>query len=322
MKTAKLISSIVFGTMAATASAASDFPSKPIKLIVPFSPGGPTDTVCRIIANKLSTVVSQAVVVDNRDGAGGAIGARAAATATPDGYTLFCASTSTLAILPALKTNLGYDPVKSFTPIALTGSSPLVMVVSNKRNFKTAADLIAFGKANPGTLNYGSAGVGTPPHLAAELFKSVTGLSMTHIPYKGAGPAFNDLMAGQIDVLFAATSIMSTADKNRVTPLLVTASTRSKRVPDVPSATEAGVAHLSFSSWNGIVAPSGTPKSVIAVLNRAVNQTISDPAVRSDLEKQGYEVEALDADQFQGFVREEFEKIRAIVKRLDATVRD
>ncbi|MDX3907284.1 MAG: tripartite tricarboxylate transporter substrate binding protein [Pigmentiphaga sp.] len=322
MKPITLTACIIAGAMSATAGAASDFPSKPIKLIVPFSPGGPTDTVCRIIANKLSSVLSQAVVVDNRDGAGGAIGARAAASSPPDGYTLFCASTSTLAILPALKSNLGYDPVKSFTPIALTGSSPLVMVVSNKRQFKTAAELIAFGKANSGTLNYGSAGVGTPPHLAAELFKSITGLNITHIPYKGAGPAFNDLMAGQIDVLFAATSIMSTADKNRVTPLLVTAPARSKSVSDIPSAAEAGLPNLSFSSWNGVVAPSGTPQPVIDVLNRAVNQTITDPAVRRDLEKQGYEVEALDAAQFQAFVRTEFEKMTAIVKRLDASVRD
>jgi len=322
MKSIRLVASVIACAVSATAGAASDFPSKPLKLIVPFSPGGPTDTVCRIIANKLSSVVSQAVVVDNRDGAGGAIGARAAASAPADGYTLLCASTSTLAILPALKSNLGYDPVKSFTPIALTGSSPLVMVVSSKRNFKTAGDLIAFGKANPGTLNYGSAGVGTPPHLAAELFKSIAGLDITHIPYKGAGPAFNDLMAGQIDVLFAATSILSSADKSRVTPVLVTAPTRSKRAPDVPSAGEAGLASFAFSSWNGIVAPSGTPSHVIEVLNRAVNRTITDPDVRRDLEKQGYEVEALDAGQFQAFVRTEFEKMSSIVKRLDATVRE
>src|SRR5690606_4348989 len=212
MKRRSTLSVLLACSLTSLAANAATYPDRPLKLIVPFSPGGPTDTVCRLVATKLSAVLGQTVVVDNRDGAGGAIGARAAATSTPDGYTIFCASTSTLAILPAVKKNLGYDPVQSFSPIALIGSSPLVMVVNNQRQFKSAADLVKFAKSKPGALNYGSAGVGTPPHLAGELFKSVTGTDIQHIPYKGAGPAFNDLMAGQIDLLFAATTILSTAD--------------------------------------------------------------------------------------------------------------
>ncbi|MCK9509444.1 MAG: tripartite tricarboxylate transporter substrate binding protein [Pigmentiphaga sp.] len=309
------------GLISGTASAAT-YPDKPVRLIVPFSPGGPTDTVCRLVATKLSSVLGQTVVVDNRDGAGGAIGARAAAAAAPDGYTIFCASTSTLAILPAVKKNLGYDPVQSFSPIALIGSSPLVMVVNNKHQFKTAADLVKFAKSKPGALNYGSAGVGTPPHLAGELFKSVTGTDIMHIPYKGAGPAFNDLMAGQIDLLFAATTIMSTSDPNRVTPLLVTSAQRANSAPDVMSATEAGLQGLSFSSWNGIVAPKGTPQPIIEILNKAVNETVTDQNVRRDLEQQGYEVQALPAQQFEAFVRNEVDKVGSIVSTLGDAVRE
>jgi len=319
-----LSTTLIYGLCLGTASAstANGYPSKPVRLIVPFSPGGPTDTTCRIVANKLSTVLGQSIIVDNREGAGGAIGARVAAASEPDGYTLFCASTSTLAILPAMKKDLGYDPVQSFTPIAITGSSPLVMVASSKRKFKTAAELIAYAKKHPGKLNYGSAGVGTPPHLAGELFKSIANVDVVHIPYKGASPAFNDLMAGQIDLLFAATTIMSTADPARVAPLLVTAPARSKSVPDIPSATEAGLPRLTFSSWNGVVAPKGTPRPIVELLNKAVNETITDPAVRRDLEKQGYEVQALDAQHFDVFVRNEVEKVKAIVGSLGDAARE
>jgi tripartite-type tricarboxylate transporter receptor subunit TctC len=319
-----LSAALLFGIAvhATSVSASNIYPEKPVRLIVPFSPGGPTDTVCRIVAAKLSTVLQQTVVVDNREGAGGVIGARAAASAAPDGYTLFCASTSTLAILPAVNKNLGYDPVQSFEPIALTGSAPLVMVVSNKRKFKTVADVIAFAKSNPGTLNYGSAGVGTPPHLTGELFKSLTGLQITHIPYKGAGPAFNDVMAGQIDFLFAATSIMATADRGRVTPMLVTAPTRSKSVPTIPSSAEAGLPKLTFSSWNGIVAPKGTPQPIIERLNKAVNDAVTDPAVTNELIKQGYDVEVLGAKNFEAFVRNEVQKVNAIVQILGTAARE
>lgn len=319
-----LISAVIAsGLSAGSALAAepSNYPDKPLTLIVPFSPGGPTDTICRLVADKLSSVVGQSVIVDNRGGAGGTIGARAAAHAAPDGYTLFCASTSTLAIQPAISTDLGYDPVQSFTPIALFGTSPLVMVASSKHHFTSSADLISYAKAHPGVLNYGSAGLGTPPHIAGELFKSVADVAITHVPYKGASPAFNDLMAGQIDVLFAATTIMSTADPARVTPLLVTAEERSKNLLDVPSAKEAGLPKLTFSSWNGIVAPKGTPQPAIEFLNKAVNEVLNDPDVQRGLEARGYEVQALKAAQFEAFVRSEVEKIDSIVKSLGDTTR-
>ena len=302
-------------------SLAQPYPSKPIHLVVPFPPGGPTDIVGRMVAQKLSDGVGQNVVVENRPGAGGTVGSASVAKAAPDGYTLLYGSTSTLAIAPSLYKNLSYDPQKAFAPISLVSSGPIIIAVNEKVPARTLKEFIELAKSSPGKLAYGSGGNGTPPHLAGELFKTVAGVDLLHVPYKGGGPAITDVAAGQVQAIFEGqVALMPHFQSGRVRPLAITGAKRSPALPDVPTATEAGLPKYDANFWSGVVAPAGTPPEVIARLNSALVKALGSAEVRDTLTKQGLEPAGNAPREFAEHIRAEAQKWAAVVKASGAKV--
>jgi tripartite-type tricarboxylate transporter receptor subunit TctC len=264
------------------------YPQRPIKMVVPFPPGGPTDVMARMAAQSLSTSLGQGVVVENRPGAGGTIGSKAVAMSDPDGYTLLFGSTSTLAISPALYRNLDYDPVKSFAPVAAFSNGPLVLVVNPAVAAASVKDLIALAKASPGRLNFASAGIGTPPHLTGELFKAKAGIDIVHVPYKGGAPAIQDVMGGQVQMTFEVMAVLlPLIQDGKLKALAVTGAARSPQLPDIPTMIEAGLPDFESNSWTGVVAPAGTPADVIAALNASVNAGLRSASTKALLVKLG-----------------------------------
>jgi tripartite-type tricarboxylate transporter receptor subunit TctC len=297
------------------------YPSKPIKIIVPFPPGGPTDVMGRLVAQRLSESIGQAVIIDNRAGAGGTVGAEAGARAPADGYTLFYGSTSTLAIAPSLHGSLPYHPVKSFAPISLIARGPMAMVVNIKLPVRTLGEFVALAKSKPGMLHYGSAGNGTPPHLAAELFKSLAGVDVVHVPYKGASPAMGDLMAGSIDLLFESTStVQAVVRGGKVRALAVTGVKRDAGMPEVPTSAEAGLPKLEVWSWNGLVAPFGTPEPVINRIGEAMRKAAQSPELKGAVERQGMELHVGTPAEFASFIATELARWGEVVKLSGARV--
>ena len=305
----------------ASLSFAQDYPSKPIHLVVPFPPGGPTDLVGRMVAQKLSDGVGQNVVVENRPGAGGTVGSASVAKAAPDGYTLLYGSTSTLAIAPSLYKNLPYDPQKAFAPISLVSSGPIIIAVNEKVPARTLKEFIELAKSSPGKLAYGSGGNGTPPHLAGELFKTVAGVHLLHVPYKGGGPAISDLAAGQVQAIFEGqVALMPHFQSGRVRPLAITGAKRSPALPDVPTAAEAGLPKYDANFWSGVVAPAGTPQDVIGRLNSALVKALGSPEVRDALTKHGLEPAGNTPSEFAEHIRAEARKWAGVVKASGAKV--
>ena len=279
----------VFGLSAAPASA-QDYPSRPITLVVPFPPGGSTTIVGRIVADKMSETLGQTIVLDNRGGAGGTVGSRAVAKTAPDGYTILLGYTGTLAIGPTLYGNVGYDPRKDFEPIGRIGTAPNTLVVHPSLPVHSVAELIAYAKANPGKVNYGSAGIGTVSHVCGEYFGTVAGVSLVHIPYKGTGPAITDLLGGHIPMAFApvpATHENAKAGKLRM--LAVTSAVRSALLPEVPTIAEATLPGFEAVLRYGLVAPAGTPAAIIERLNAALNAALKSDDVRARLAIEGAE---------------------------------
>ena len=269
---------------------AQDYPSRPITLVVPFPPGGSTTIVARIVADKMSEVLGQSIVIDNRGGAGGTVASRAVAKTTPDGYTILLGYTGTLAIGPTLYGNVGYDPRKDFEPIGRIGTAPNTLVVHPSFPVHSVAELIAYAKANPGKVNYGSAGIGTVSHVCGEYFGTVAGVSLVHIPYKGTGPAITDLLGGHIPMAFApvpATHENAKAGKLRM--LAVTSAVRSTLLPDVPTIAEAALPGFEAVLRYGLVAPAGTPAAIIERLNAALNSALRSEDVRARLAIEGAE---------------------------------
>jgi tripartite-type tricarboxylate transporter receptor subunit TctC len=296
-------------------SFAQSYPSKPIHLIVPFPPGGPTDIVGRMVAQKLSEGVGQPVVVENRAGAGGTVGSIAASKAATDGYTLLYGSTSTLAIAPSLYRNLPYDPRKSFAPISLVSSGPILIAVNEKVPARTLKEFIDLAKKSPGKLSYSSGGNGTPPHLAGELFKTVAGVDLLHVPYKGGAPAINDLVGGQVQAIFEGqVALLPHLKSGRVRALAITGAKRNPELPDVPTVAEAGLPKYNANFWSGLVAPAGTPAEVIEKLNSVLVKALSAPEVRETLTKQGLEPAGNTPQQFAAHIAAEVEKWAAVVK--------
>jgi tripartite-type tricarboxylate transporter receptor subunit TctC len=271
-----------------TFALAQGYPMRPVKIVVPFPPGGPTDIVGRLVATKLSESLGQQFVVENRAGAGGTVGSEAVAQTAADGYTLLYGSTSTLAMAPSLYRTLAYDPRKSFAPISLVSIGPLLIVVNASVPATTLAQLIALAKEKPGSLNYSSAGNATPPHLAAEMFKSMTGVDMVHVPYKGGAPALQAVTAGEVQVLFEGlVTLLPQIKAGRLRALAISGNARDPALPDVPTVAEAGLPAFQVMFWSGLVAPVGTPPEVVSTLNAALRQALAGNDARDTLTRLG-----------------------------------
>jgi tripartite-type tricarboxylate transporter receptor subunit TctC len=269
---------------------AQDYPNRPITLIVPFPPGGSTTIVGRIIADKMSEVLGQSIVVDNRGGAGGTIGSRTVAKSAGDGYTILLGYTGTLAIGPSLYGNVGYDPRTDFEPIGRIGTAPNTLVVHPSMPVRSVPELIAYAKANPGKVNYGSAGIGTVSHVCGEYFATAAGVKITHVPYKGTGPAIIDLLGGHIPMAFAPVpATHENAKTGMLRMLAVTSAVRSTLLPDVPTIAEAALPGFEAVLRYGLVAPPGTPRPIIEKLNAALNTVLTSPDVRARLAIEGAE---------------------------------
>ncbi len=279
---------LAFGAAAVVPAAAQPYPTRPIKLIVPFSPGGPVDVTARIVTAHLPRILGQAVIIENRAGAAGALGAKAVASADPDGYTLLCGNISTLTVLPAVTNNRDYDPSKAFAPVAKLSQNHEVLVVHPAFSAKSVAQLIAHAKANPGKLNYGSAGTGTLPHLAGELFKSVAGIDLVHVPYRGGALSIADVIAGNVQLTFEASSpLLGHIRDGRLRALAVLSKARLPDLPDVPSSAESGYPSVSATTWTGLFAPAGMDAAIVAKLNAALNEGLKSAELKAALAKVG-----------------------------------
>ena len=293
---------------------AQAWPSKPIRIVVPFAAGGPADITARTIAPRLTELLGPAVIVDNRGGANGTIGAAAAAKAAPDGHTMLLVP-SGFAVNPSIYKSLPYDTVKDLAPVTQLAASPLVLVVHPSFPAKSVKELIALLKSRPGEINYGSSGNGSPPHIATELFKLMTGTKMTHVPYKGAGPATVDLIAGQIPIYFMnALSAVPQMKQGRVRPLGVTSDKRFAGLPQVPTIAESGVPGYSMTNWYGLLVPAGTPRASLMKLHGEVVRILNLPELKERLSSEGAEVVGSTPEQFAAFLRDEIAKDARIVK--------
>ncbi|WP_346297378.1 tripartite tricarboxylate transporter substrate binding protein [Rhodopseudomonas sp. P1] len=293
----------------------ADWPNKPLKLIVPFPPGGAADAVGRVVAEKLSEVLKQPVVVENKAGAGTAIAADAAAKAAPDGYTLSLAPAGQLTILPHLNKSLSYDPFKSFAPVALVAEVPYVIGASADTPATSLKDLIAAAKKEPGKLSYSSCGNGTLCHLSGELFKNLTGTDLLHVPFKGSAPAIQALLGGQVNLSFDTLTILAPQVKSgKVKGLVITSRTRSPLLPDVPTAAEAGLPEFVVSSWFGIVVPAGTPKDIVTRLNTEINALAKLPDVRDRLAAQGLDAIPSTPEAFTKVIHEDYARWGKVVE--------
>ena len=278
------------GLTAGQATAAETYPTRPITLIVPFAPGGSTTIMARIIAEKIGEIVGQNLIVDNRPGAGGTIAARAFTRAEPDGYTIFLGYSGTIAIGPSLYRNAGFDPRKDFSPIGLIGSAPAALAVHPSLGVNSVAELVAKAKAAPGTINYGSAGVGTVTHIAGELFASMAGIRLVHVPYKGSGPVLNDLVGGHIPMSFTPIpAVHGHVQGGTLKALAVTGAKRSSLMPEVPTVAEGGLPGYEAVLHYGLLAPAGTPRPIVDTLNAALRKALASPEVLKRLEFEGAE---------------------------------
>jgi len=294
---------------------AQPYPARPVKLIVPFPPGGNTDIVGRLIAQKLSDGFGQQVYVENRGGAGGTIGAEAAAKSPNDGYTLFFSTTGTLASAPSMQPNLRYDPVKDFAPITTLANAPVVVIVAASLPPKTLRELIELAEAQPGTLKFGSAGTGHFVHIAGEMFKAAAGVDMLHVPYKGVAQALTDLLGGRIDLMFDAFAQYEPhLQSGKLRALAVANPTRLARLPDVPTTAEAGLPDYQLASWFGLAAPAGAPREAIERVNAETRKALAMGDARESLAKLGLEPGGSTPQEYAALVADELVKWRAAVK--------
>jgi tripartite-type tricarboxylate transporter receptor subunit TctC len=300
---------------AGLAPAADSYPSRPVTMVVPFAAGGSTDLIARIIAEKMTEDLGQTVIVENKAGAGGNIGAAAVATADPDGYTILMGTIATHALNPAIMKDMPYDPVKDFAPISLLVLVPNVLEVNPELPVKSVQELIALLKSKPGEYSYASSGIGTPLHLSGELFKSLAGVDMVHIPYRGAGPALNDVVAGQVPIMFDnLPSSTQFIKAGTLRALAVTTKTRSASFPDLPTMEEAGVPGYETYTWNALFAPAGTPQAVVDRLNASAVKAVKDPGLQPRLADLSANVVGSTADELGQHVVLELARWAPIVK--------
>jgi tripartite-type tricarboxylate transporter receptor subunit TctC len=296
---------------------AQTWPSRPIRLIVTFAPGGGADFMSRTIAPLLGEQLGQTVVVENRAGANGVVGADIAAKAAPDGYTLLLGAAGTMAVAPHLGEPLPFDPVKDLIPVSLVATSPFVLAVNKDLPVDSVRSLIAYAKANPGKLNFGSSGKGGAPHLATELFASMADVKMVHVPYRGLGPAVADLIAGQIQVLFADVPLVAEhARAGTLKALAVSGSQRSSVVPDLPTVAEAGVPGYVAGTWYGIYLPAKTPPAIVERVSAALRTVLGQETLKATMAKQGAEAQWLSPDAFAEFVRSDSAKWGKLIRDL------
>jgi tripartite-type tricarboxylate transporter receptor subunit TctC len=311
-----LCAAVMFGLPGASVDArAQNFPNRAITLVIPFAPGGSTSIVGRVIADKMSELLGEKVVVDNRPGAGGTVGTKAVAKSDPDGYTILLGYTGTLAIGPSLYKNAGYDPRRDFAPIGLIGNAPNSLVVHPSFPAKTVAELIAYAKANPGKVNFGSAGAGTVSHITGEYFARSAGITLVNIPYKGTGPALTDLLGGHIPMAFAPIPAShANVSAGMLRALAVTSTTRSNLLPDVPTISESGLPAFDLSLYYGLVAPAGTPRPVIDKLNKELQAALASKEVKKQLGLDGTEITPGTPEDYAAFIDKDEKKWSQLVK--------
>jgi tripartite-type tricarboxylate transporter receptor subunit TctC len=307
---------LLAAVLASARAFGGDFPEKPLTLVVPYPPGGATDTVARIVATGMGQRLGKTVIVDNKAGAGTAIGAGAVAQAAPDGYTLLISSNTTFTVNPALKSKLPYDAQKSFESIGLIGTSPLVLLATPSLPASTVKEVVALARAKPGKLAYGSFGNGTTSHFAGEMFKLVTGSDILHVPYKGSAPAMTDLIGGQVQLTFDTNvAALPMVKAGKVKAIAVTSAKRSPSMPNVPTVAEAGYPEYEMVPWITIVAPRGLPAPVQQVLGKALADTLADAGTRGELEKAGVDVAWQSGSFYDARVARELPLLRAYVHK-------
>ena len=301
--------------LALPAWAQDKWPSKPVTYIVPFPAGGTTDILGRLIAQKLGPVLGTTIVIDNKGGAGGSIGSEVASRAPPDGYTLLGGTISSHAINVSLYPKLGYDPIRSFSPVVLIGFNPVVLIVGQNSPYKTLQDVLAAAKARPKTISSASAGSGTSQHLAVELLGFKTGTQFIHVPYKGSGPAIQDVIGGQVDMMFDTTVVAGPhIQSGKVRALAVTSAKRLDTLADVPTISESGVLGFEVVSWQGIFVPAGTPKSIIDQLHSEILKILAQPEMQDRLKALGMQPSTMDTGQISAFQKAEVEKWAQVIK--------
>jgi len=319
LSTRSLLLAAMGGLFALTVQAQS-YPSKPVRVVVPYPPGGPTDIVARVLFQQVSESTGQQFLIDNRAGAGGNIGAEAVAKAPADGYTLLIGTTAH-AINMSLFKSLNYDVQKDLAPVSLLTQGPLVLVTHPQFPANSIKELIDMAKAKPGSLNFASSGNGQSTHLSAELFNSMAGIKMVHVPYKGSAPALGDLMSGQVGIMFDTTlSAMPFVKAGKLKALGVTSPQRTPAAPDVPTIAESALPGYAVFAWNGVLVPAGTPKAIVAQLNEEIRKAMQLPQVREKFSAQGFAASWNTPDQFAVFVRNEVEKWARTVKASGATL--
>ena len=311
---------IAFALLCPAFAMAQDYPTRPIHLIVPFPPGGPNDIIARVVGKRMSEILKQTVVVDNRAGQGGVLGTDVVAKAAPNGYTIGIVSAGALAISPSME-KVAYDTLKDLQPVTLVAKVPEMLVVATSVPAHNMAELIALAKKEPGKLNFASSGPGSMPHLAGELFKLTAKIDITHVPYRGAAPAVNDLLGQQVQMVFLDLPILLPQIKaGKLRPIAVGAPERVPSAPDVPTTAEAGMPNLLTENWYGMVAPANTPPPIVATLNKTAVEAMKDPDVISKLSSQGANLVGDTPEQFRSYIASETQKWAMVIKEAGVPV--
>jgi tripartite-type tricarboxylate transporter receptor subunit TctC len=316
---------VVYAALAAAACAfptptpAQNYPVKPVRIVVPFAPGG-VDVTARLIADRLTATLGQPFIVENRPGAGGAVGAKMVTSSEPDGYTLMFSTPGPVVVSPLINRNAGYDTLKNLAPVAIVSQSPLLLVIHPSVPVKTVKELVAYAKANPGKIHYPSPGFGTQPHLVGEMFKSMTGLDIVHVPYRGSAPAITDLLAGQMQIYFDNfANVLQHVEGGKLRAIAVTGDARSPQLPDVATMHESGFGDIAATYWNGLFAPAGTPVAIVTRLNAAVNQALAVPEVHAALKRLGSDPKTGTSQEFAALIAEEVQRWGKVVR--DANIK-
>lgn len=311
----RLFAGLACVALASLAAAAQNYPTQPIRVIVPFPPGGPTDIITRVVAQRMGEILGQPLVIENRGGAGGMTGTDAVAKAEGDGYTIGTTTVGALAISASIQEKVPYDPIKDFKPITLLATVPELLAVSTGIAASDMKGLVAIAKAKPGQLSFGSSGPGSMPHLAGELFKVTTGVDIVHVPYRGAAPAVNDLLGQQVQlVFFDVPVLLPHVMAGKIKPIAVGSSVRSQALPDVPTTAEAGYPQVLAENWHGLVAPASTPPAIVAKLNKAAVEAMKSPQVQEKLLSQGAVLVGNTPEEFAAIIRADIDKWAKVVQ--------